>query len=104
MKREERRRPAATHGAASSGSGAKLYGVSPVLEALRAAERPIDHITIAEGALPSRLRELIELAHDAGVPVRRAPRGELARLVGAGANHQGVVASVAAARYADANR
>jgi 23S rRNA (guanosine2251-2'-O)-methyltransferase len=74
-----------------------------VLEALRAAERPIDHITIAEGAHTARLRELIELAHDAGVPVRRAPRGELARLVGGAANHQGVVASVAAARYADAD-
>ena len=127
MKREERRRGpraprSAQHGAApeerekprlvshgASGDAAadsttttKLYGVSPVLEALRAGNRPIDHITIAEGAHPARLRELIELAHDAGVPVRRAQRAELARLVGGGANHQGVVASVAAARYADA--
>lgn len=93
--------PAASHGA-DVDRGAKLYGVSPVLEALRAAERPIDHITIAEGALPFRLRELVELAREAGVAVRRAPRGELARLVGGGVNHQGVVASVASARYADA--
>jgi 23S rRNA (guanosine2251-2'-O)-methyltransferase len=129
MKREERRRPprastppeetrrklaparkearldslAASHGADVE-RGAKLYGVSPVIEALRTRTRPVDHITIAEGALTFRLRELIELARAAGVPVRRAPRGELQRLVGEGANHQGVVATIAAARYADADQ
>jgi 23S rRNA (guanosine2251-2'-O)-methyltransferase len=77
--------------------------VSPVVEALRAAERPIEQITIAEGAHPFRLRELIELARRAGVPVRRAPRAELTRMVGRDANHQGVVATIAAARYADTN-
>jgi 23S rRNA (guanosine2251-2'-O)-methyltransferase len=81
----------------------QLYGVAPILEALRAGHRAIEHITIAEGAHPSRLQDLIELAHKARVPVRRAPRVELARTVGAGANHQGVVAVVAAARYADAD-
>ncbi|MBV9210303.1 MAG: 23S rRNA (guanosine(2251)-2'-O)-methyltransferase RlmB [Acidobacteria bacterium] len=81
--------------------GVQLYGVSPVLEALRAGARPIEQITIAEGSQPSRLRELIELAHSRGVPVRRAPRQQLARLAGATANHQGVIASIAAARYAD---
>jgi 23S rRNA (guanosine2251-2'-O)-methyltransferase len=81
-------------------SGALLYGVSPVLEALRAGQRPIEHITLAEGTRDHRLRELLDLAREARVPVRRAPRADLERLTD-GANHQGVVANIAAARYAD---
>jgi 23S rRNA (guanosine2251-2'-O)-methyltransferase len=68
---------------------------------LRAAERPIEHLTLAEGARDHRLRELLELARRAGVPVHRVPRAELDRQT-AGANHQGVLATIAAARYADA--
>jgi 23S rRNA (guanosine2251-2'-O)-methyltransferase len=84
-------------------SAAHLYGVAPVLEALRAGQRPIERITIAEGAHPSRLRELLESARKVGVPVHHAPRIELSRIVGAEANHQGVVATIAAASYADAD-
>lgn len=69
-----------------------------MLEALRAGTRPVERVTVAEGAHESRLREIVELARGAGVPVRRAPRSELQRLA-AGANHQGVVAAIAAARY-----
>jgi 23S rRNA (guanosine2251-2'-O)-methyltransferase len=75
--------------------------VSPVVEALRTGRRPIEQITIAEGAHNLRLRELIELARSANVPVRRASRADLARMVGEEANHQGVVAVIAAARYSD---
>lgn len=82
---------------------ARLYGVSPILEALRAGQRTIERITIAEGARHNRLRELIELARKASVPVHYASRAELARVAGADANHQGVVASAAAASYADAD-
>jgi 23S rRNA (guanosine2251-2'-O)-methyltransferase len=80
------------------GEGAHVFGVQPVLEALRAGARPIERLTIAEGAHEARLQEIIALARAADVPVRRAPRTELQRLVG-GANHQGVVATIAAARY-----
>lgn len=80
---------------------AHLYGVLPVLEALRAGSRRIERVTVAEGAHESRLHELFELARAAGVPVRRAPRAELQR-ISAGALHQGVIANVAAAAYADA--
>ena len=82
---------------------AQLYGVAPVLEALRAGNRSIERVTIAEGARHHRLRELIEEARRAQVPVRYAPRVDLAHAVGTGANHQGVVAMVAAASYADAD-
>ncbi|HLL73132.1 MAG TPA: 23S rRNA (guanosine(2251)-2'-O)-methyltransferase RlmB [Pyrinomonadaceae bacterium] len=79
-----------------------LYGVLPVLEALRAGNRRVERITIAEGIHESRLHELFELAREFRVTIRRAPRAELQRLAAAGANHQGVVAHVAAAAYADA--
>ncbi|MBA3442923.1 MAG: 23S rRNA (guanosine(2251)-2'-O)-methyltransferase RlmB [Pyrinomonadaceae bacterium] len=85
-----------------SKSEAQLCGVGPVLEALRAGNRPVERLTIAEGTHESRLRELLQLAHAAGVPVRRATRFELDRLA-AGVQHQGVVASIAAARYRDAD-
>jgi 23S rRNA (guanosine2251-2'-O)-methyltransferase len=82
-------------------TGGRLYGVAPVLEALRVGARPLEQITIAEGAHHFRLRELFELAHRLNVPLRRAPRIELERATGANVNHQGVVATIAAARYAD---
>ncbi|MCA1817369.1 MAG: 23S rRNA (guanosine(2251)-2'-O)-methyltransferase RlmB [Acidobacteria bacterium] len=74
----------------------------PVIEALRAGNRRVERVTVAEGAHESRLQELYELARAAGVPVRQAPRAELQR-VAAGANHQGVIANVAAAAYRDAD-
>jgi 23S rRNA (guanosine2251-2'-O)-methyltransferase len=79
----------------------ELYGVNPVLEALRAGLRTIDEIRIAKGARDDRLRELIELARARNVPVSRASRADLDRAAG-DAHHQGVVARVVAARYADA--
>src|SRR5260370_605983 len=39
-----------------------LYGLNPVLEALRAGRRAIDEITIAEGVRHQRLGELLEFA------------------------------------------
>lgn len=100
---ERSRRTATDADASARNAPARLYGVAPVLEALRANQRPLEQITIAEGAHHFRLRELLELAHRLNVPVRRAPRVELERAIGAEVNHQGVVALVAAARYADAD-
>ncbi|HEY3137053.1 MAG TPA: 23S rRNA (guanosine(2251)-2'-O)-methyltransferase RlmB [Blastocatellia bacterium] len=78
-----------------------IYGVLPVLEALRAGARRIDRIVIAEGARDARLRKVIEAARQAGVPVRREPRVALDRLTST-ANHQGVVAVASGATYSDA--
>jgi 23S rRNA (guanosine2251-2'-O)-methyltransferase len=77
-----------------------IYGVLPVLEALRAGHR-IERIVIAEGARHDRLRDLTEAARSRNIPIRREPRASLDRLTG-NANHQGVVAVAAAAEYADA--
>jgi 23S rRNA (guanosine2251-2'-O)-methyltransferase len=104
--REDNRRAdaprAASAHAESQRTDAHLYGVLPVLEALRAGSRRVERVTVAEGAHESRLHELFDLARAAGVPVRRAPRAELQRIA-AGANHQGVIASVAAAAYHDSD-
>jgi len=79
----------------------EIFGVNPVLEALRAAARPIQEITVADGTRDARLRDLIELARAQGIPVHHSPRISLDRMTG-NARHQGVVARVAAASYADA--
>lgn len=81
---------------------ANIYGVLPVLEALRAGSRRIDRIVIAEGTRDARLREVIEAARAAGVPVRRDARVALDRLTH-NANHQGVIAITSAAAYSDAD-
>jgi 23S rRNA (guanosine2251-2'-O)-methyltransferase len=79
---------------------ANIYGVSPVLEAIRASSRRIDRIIIAEGARHERLREVIESARRAGIKIRHEPRASLDRMT-AGANHQGIVAIAMPAEYAD---
>ncbi len=71
-----------------------IYGLSPVLEALRARRRPIKKILIASGANPSRLKELTEAAKRAGVSIETRDRRELDELT-RNANHQGVVALAA---------
>jgi 23S rRNA (guanosine2251-2'-O)-methyltransferase len=79
----------------------QIYGLIPVLEALRARNKKLEQITIVEGARHERLRELLELAKQARVVVHRAPRFALDRAL-PGVNHQGVIARTAAAAYRDA--
>jgi 23S rRNA (guanosine2251-2'-O)-methyltransferase len=68
-----------------------IYGLSPVLEALRARRRPIQKILIANGANPSRLKDLTEAAQRAGVKIETRDRRALDELT-RNANHQGIVA------------
>jgi 23S rRNA (guanosine2251-2'-O)-methyltransferase len=75
-----------------------VYGPNAVLEALRAGKRQIETITILESARPDRLKALLDLAREKGVPVHRVPRFDLGDV-----RHQGVVARIASARYADAD-
>jgi 23S rRNA (guanosine2251-2'-O)-methyltransferase len=77
-----------------------IYGLIPVLEALRAGGKKLEQITIAEGAKSERLRELLELAKQSRVPVHRVPRLALDRAL-PGVTHQGVIARTAAASYRD---
>ena len=76
--------------------------MNPLLEALRAGDRIPVEIVIAEGVRDHHLSELVELARAKKVAVRRSPRAALDRAVG-NTNHQGVIARIPAARYADAD-
>ena len=78
-----------------------LYGVNPVLEALRADRAP-QEIIIAEGVRDQRLQELIDLARAKNVSVKRVPRATLNQESGS-SHHQGVIARLAHTTYADAD-
>lgn len=65
-----------------------IYGINPVLEALRTG-RAID-VTVQD-ARGERVREIVQAARNAGVPVHTASAEGLRRLA-AGGVHQGVVA------------
>jgi 23S rRNA (guanosine2251-2'-O)-methyltransferase len=80
-------------------SGNIIFGVLPVLEALRAANRRIEKIVVADGAQEKRLAEILFLARENCVRFEKTPRENLAQYVESGANHQGVIALVAAADY-----
>src|SRR5580765_55030 len=76
-----------------------LFGVKPLVEALRADHLP-QEIIIAEGSRDERLRELIELARAKHVVIKHVPRARLDRELG-NKNNQGVMAPVAVTTYAD---
>lgn len=101
-------------------AGEQIFGVQPVLETLRAGVRAIEKIFIAEGANDARVQKIYEAAREANIPLRRASREEINRLAreinqthnfdahqsnselfNNQVNHQGVIALVAAARYAN---
>jgi len=81
-----------------------LYGVLPVLEALRSGGRRIEKIVVAEGVRQHRLQEIYDLARENRVIVETAPRERLDKLVAEGANHQGILALTAAADYVDVDK
>src|SRR5690349_9558486 len=67
-----------------------IYGINPVLEALRAGR--VEAIRVSRRG-DARVAELLDAARIAGVAVKRVESGELDR-ASKGAVHQGVVASV----------
>jgi 23S rRNA (guanosine2251-2'-O)-methyltransferase len=77
-----------------------VYGVRPVLEALRARARDVNLILAAAGETQRGVREVIAAAGAAGVGVETKPRTVLDELA-VGGSHQGVVAVVGEYPYAD---
>lgn len=77
-----------------------VYGVNPVVEVLSARPDSVEKIFLAQGARVHDLDRIHDLASRAGVRIERVPRDRIARLAG-GKVHQGVVAEVAEASYAD---
>lgn len=67
-----------------------IYGINPVLEALRAGR--VKELRVGDRS-GDRLRQLLALAGDRGVRVRRVPADELDRDARRGV-HQGVVADI----------
>ncbi|RBW67737.1 23S rRNA (guanosine(2251)-2'-O)-methyltransferase RlmB [Bacillus taeanensis] len=76
-----------------------IVGRNPVLEALRSG-REINKIWINEGSRGGQISQVIQLAKENNVIVQQAPKKKLDQLADSD-NHQGVVASVAAYRYAE---
>ncbi|HSE22141.1 MAG TPA: 23S rRNA (guanosine(2251)-2'-O)-methyltransferase RlmB [Pyrinomonadaceae bacterium] len=79
-----------------------IYGVNPVLEALRARTRAIESITILDSARTERFKDLFQLARDNRILIHRVSRVVFDQKLGE-ARHQGVMAQIAAARYKDAD-
>jgi len=67
-----------------------IYGINPVLEALRAERQILNKIFIAEGRRGSALRALRQLAREKGIPIQVRPKEALSKLAGTN-YHQGVV-------------
>ena len=68
-----------------------IYGINPVIEALKADRLKLNKILIAEGKEAPPLRALQQLAREKGIPVHRCPREFLNRETGS-EHHQGVLA------------
>ncbi|MFL5346496.1 MAG: 23S rRNA (guanosine(2251)-2'-O)-methyltransferase RlmB [Hyalangium sp.] len=78
-----------------------VYGVNPVLEALRVRPDEMERLYITEGQLGSRAAaEILSRARDAGIRVERVVRERLATLADGGV-HQGVVAELRGFHYAE---
>lgn len=75
-----------------------IYGINPVLEALRAGRQGLNKIILAEGKAGGPIRLLRRLAREKGVPVQFSPKEALDRLAGTG-HHQGVLGFTAASLY-----
>ncbi len=78
-----------------------IYGVLPVVEALRASTRRIDRVLITEGAKDNRLNAIFDLCRERSIAWSRVPVDVFGKYIEAGANHQGVIAFLSAAGYFD---
>jgi 23S rRNA (guanosine2251-2'-O)-methyltransferase len=83
-------------------SSEKIYGISPVLEALNSGKGRVQKIIAADGVAHARFTEIDRAARAQGVPLQKVSRKALSQFVDNDANHQGVVAFVAAVEYANA--
>ncbi len=75
-----------------------IAGKNPVLEALR-SDRDMHKILVAEGSQKGHMQAIVKLAKEKRVQIQYVPRKKIDQLTEE--NHQGVIAEVAAYRYAD---
>ena len=100
--RPETQRPMAKD-AESKDRASLIFGVLPVLEALRADKRRIDKVLIAEGAKEHRLSEIVDLCRENSIAWNRVPRDTFAKHLDPKVNHQGVLAFTAASAYVESD-
>jgi len=79
--------------------GDVLYGINPVLEALRAERQILNKVLIAEGRHGLSLKALRQLAREKGVPLQVRPREVLSKLARS-ERHQGVIGLASGFLYA----
>ena len=75
-----------------------ICGVHAVYEALVAGRQPIERIHILRDARLPRLKEILDLARERDVPVRKEDRAVLDKMA-AGVVHQGIIAIAGEAAY-----
>jgi 23S rRNA (guanosine2251-2'-O)-methyltransferase len=75
-----------------------IYGINPVLEALRSERQGLNKILLAEGREGGSVRLLRQLAREKGIPIQVSPKEALDRLAGGG-YHQGILGFTAASSY-----
>src|SRR5215510_10805543 len=80
--------------------GEHICGVHAVYEALTAERQPIERIHIAREAQSGKIKEILDLARERDIPVRKEDRVVLDRLA-RGVIHQGIVGISAALSYTD---
>lgn len=78
----------------------KICGVHAVYEALASRGQPIERIHIARDAHSAKLKDILNLARERSVPVRKEDRVILDRMA-QGAVHQGIIAIASAFEYSD---
>ena len=78
----------------------RICGVHAVYEALASKHVPIERIHIAREAHSGKLKEILDLAHEREVPIRKEERAVLDRMA-EGVVHQGIIAVTAALSYSD---
>ena len=78
----------------------RICGVHAVYEALASDRLPIERIHVARESRSAKLKEILDLARDRGVPIRWEERPVIDRMA-EGTVHQGIIAISAALSYAD---
>ncbi len=76
-----------------------IFGIHPVLEALKAGEN-IDKVFVVRDLKPDVRKEILQLTSAGIIPVQFVPIEKIKRLVSSG-NHQGVVAAVSPVAFSE---
>ena len=80
--------------------GEHICGVHAVYEALVSRRQPLERIHIARDGHSGKIKEILDLARERGVPVRNEERSVLDRMA-RGEVHQGIIAISGEVGYAD---